>query len=64
MPLGRLVGVVEADDMADKGVAGSVVYLRGEFSVTASGDYQAVLRLTPDTPAGRDARDWLGKNPQ
>ncbi|MCG3147655.1 MAG: Lipopolysaccharide assembly protein B [Verrucomicrobiae bacterium] len=25
--------------------------------------YQAVQRLTPNTPAGRDARDWLQKNP-
>lgn len=29
----------------------------------ARSHYQAVLRLTPETPAGRDARDWLGKNP-
>ncbi|MEI6084228.1 MAG: tetratricopeptide repeat protein [Verrucomicrobiota bacterium] len=25
--------------------------------------YQAVQKLTPDSPAGRDARDWLSKNP-
>ena len=44
MPRGRLVEPSEAGDLASKGIAGERHYLRGRFSVTASGNGRAVLR--------------------
>ena len=44
MPRGRLVEPSEAGDLASKGIAGERHYLRGRFTVTASGNGRAVLR--------------------
>ena len=44
MPRGRLVDVDQSVDLADKGVGGDPIYLRGGFVVTASKDNRAVLR--------------------
>jgi len=44
MPRGRLVESSEAGDLASHGVAGERHYLRGRFTVTASGNGRAVLR--------------------
>lgn len=44
MPRGRLVDVDQSADLADKGVGGDPIYLRGGFVVTASKDNRAVLR--------------------
>ncbi len=44
MPRGRLLGVQDAPDLADRGTSGERIYLQGSFVVTASGPNRAVLR--------------------
>lgn len=44
MPRGRLVGVAELSDMAERGVGNERVYLPGDFSVSVTGENRAVLR--------------------
>lgn len=44
MPRGKLVDVDQTSELADKGVGGEVLYLRGDFTVTAARDNRAILR--------------------
>jgi hypothetical protein len=44
MPRGRLVGVDETANLAERGVGNETVYLRGDFTVTAARDNRAILR--------------------
>jgi hypothetical protein len=44
MPLGRLIGTNDLRDVADHGLAGERVYLRGQFVVNFSDANKAVLR--------------------
>lgn len=44
MPLGRLLDVEESARLAETGIGGEPVYLRGEFSVTATDGNRAVMR--------------------
>src|SRR6266446_4424067 len=44
MPLGRLIGTGDLNDLADRGPAGERVYLRGQFVVNFSDANRAVLR--------------------
>lgn len=44
MPKGRVVEPPDADELAEHGMAGERLYLRGEFVVTAAGENRAVLR--------------------
>jgi hypothetical protein len=44
MPLGRLIGAGDLHDVADRGLAGERVYLRGQFVVNFSDANRAVLR--------------------
>src|SRR5207245_3752948 len=44
MPLGRLIGTGDLRDVADHGLAGERVYLRGQFVVNFSDANRAVLR--------------------
>jgi hypothetical protein len=44
MPLGRLIGSNDLRDVADRGLAGERVYLRGQFVVNFSDANRAVLR--------------------
>ena len=44
MPRGRLIGVSEASDLAERGSRGDRLYLRGSFIVTAVTENKAVLR--------------------
>ncbi len=44
MPRGRLLDVDQTSELADKGVGGATMYLRGDFTVTAVRDNRAVLR--------------------
>jgi hypothetical protein len=44
MPRGRLLDVDQTTDLADIGVGGATIYLRGDFTVTAVRDNRAVLR--------------------
>jgi hypothetical protein len=44
MPLGRLIGTGDLKDVADRGIAGERVYLRGQFVVNFSDANRAVLR--------------------
>ncbi len=44
MPRGRLVTLEDASALADRGVGGERLYLRGDFAVTASRDNRVVLR--------------------
>lgn len=44
MPLGRLIGTSDLNDLADRGTAGERVYLRGQFVVNFSDANRAVLR--------------------
>jgi hypothetical protein len=44
MPRGRLLGVDQTSDLADRGIGLDVLYLRGEFVVTAARENRAVLR--------------------
>lgn len=44
MPRGRTVESTEAPDLAERGVGGERIYLRGQFLVTASGESRVVLR--------------------
>jgi hypothetical protein len=44
MPRGRLLDVDQTTDLADRGVGGATMYLRGDFIVTAVRDNRAVLR--------------------
>lgn len=44
MPRGRLVEPSESQELANRGIGGERNYLKGRFSVTASGNGRAVLR--------------------
>jgi len=44
MPRGKLVEPADANQMADRGVSGERIYLRGNFVVTVSKGSRAVLR--------------------
>jgi len=44
MPLGRLIGTSDLKDLADRGVAGERVYLKGQFVVNFADANRAVLR--------------------
>jgi hypothetical protein len=44
MPLGRLIGPGDLNDIADRGIAGERVYLKGQFVVNFSDANRAVLR--------------------
>jgi hypothetical protein len=44
MPLGRLIGTSDLNDVADHGLAGERVYLKGQFVVNFSDANKAVLR--------------------
>ena len=44
MPLGRLIGTGDLGDMAERGLAGERIYLRGQFVVNFSDANRAVLR--------------------
>jgi hypothetical protein len=44
MPLGRLIGTTDLRDVADRGLAGERVYLKGQFVVNFSDANKAVLR--------------------
>lgn len=44
MPRGRLLGPKEFETLGDQGALGKRLYISGDFSVTASGDHNAVLR--------------------
>jgi len=44
MPLGRLIGTGDLNDVADHGLAGERVYLKGQFVVNFSDANKAVLR--------------------
>lgn len=44
MPRGRLVETSDAGELANRGVAGERHYLKGRFTVSASGNGRAVLR--------------------
>jgi hypothetical protein len=44
MPLGRLIGTNDLKDLADRGIAGERVYLKGQFVVNFSDANRAVLR--------------------
>src|SRR5437899_2150922 len=44
MPLGRLIGTSDLSDVADRGLAGERVYLKGQFVVNFSEANKAVLR--------------------
>lgn len=44
MPRGRVMDPQEAAPLAERGVGGERLYLRGQFVVTASGENRAVLR--------------------
>ena len=44
MPLGRLVDTGDLTDIADRGVVGERIYLRGQFVVNFSDANRAVLR--------------------
>jgi len=44
MPRGRLLDIDQTTELADRGVAGATMYLRGDFTVTAVRDNRAVLR--------------------
>src|SRR5205823_14659546 len=44
MPLGRLIGTSDLSDVADRGLAGERVYLKGQFVVNFSDANKAVLR--------------------
>ena len=44
MPLGRLVGPSDLNEIADRGIAGERIYLKGQFVVNFSDANRAVLR--------------------
>jgi hypothetical protein len=44
MPLGRLIGAGDLSDVAEHGLAGERVYLKGQFVVNFSDANRAVLR--------------------
>ena len=44
MPLGRLIGAADLNEIADRGIAGERVYLKGQFVVNFSDANKAVLR--------------------
>ena len=44
MPLGRLIGPADLNDIADRGITGERVYLKGQFVVNFSDANRAVLR--------------------
>src|SRR5204862_2860197 len=44
MPLGRLIGTGDLRDVADRGLAGERIYLKGQFVVNFSDANKAVMR--------------------
>jgi hypothetical protein len=44
MPLGRLVGTSDLKDLADRGIVGERIYLKGQFVVNFADANRAVLR--------------------
>ena len=44
MPLGRLITAGDLNDIADRGIAGERIYLKGQFVVNFSDANRAVLR--------------------
>jgi hypothetical protein len=44
MPLGRLIGPADLNEIADRGIAGERIYLKGQFVVNFSDANRAVLR--------------------
>jgi hypothetical protein len=44
MPLGRLITTGDLNDIADRGIAGERIYLKGQFVVNFSDNNRAVLR--------------------
>ena len=44
MPLGRLISTSDLKEIADRGLAGERVYLKGQFVVNFSDAHRAVLR--------------------
>ena len=44
MPVGRLIQPSDLRDLADRGLAGERVYLKGQFVVNFTEPYRAVLR--------------------
>jgi hypothetical protein len=44
MPIGRLIGPADLNDIADRGLAGERIYLKGQFVVNFSDANRAVLR--------------------
>jgi hypothetical protein len=54
MPLGRLIGTNDLQDIAERGTAGERIYLKGQFVVNFSDANRAVLR-----PRGRLAESVL-----
>jgi hypothetical protein len=44
MPVGRLIQTSDLRDLAERGVAGERVYLKGQFVVNFTEPYRAVLR--------------------
>jgi hypothetical protein len=50
MPRGRLLDVDQTLELADRGVAGETMYLRGDFTVTAARENRAVLRPRQSLP--------------
>jgi hypothetical protein len=44
MPRGRLLDVDQTADLADKGLGADIVYLKGDFTVTAARENRAILR--------------------
>src|SRR5205823_251177 len=47
MPLGRLIATGDLNDVADRGLAGERIYLKGQFVVNFSDANKAVLRPRP-----------------
>jgi hypothetical protein len=51
MPLGRLVGTSDLKDLADRGIVGERIYLKGQFVVNFADANRAVLRPRTGWPA-------------
>ena len=47
MPRGRLLDVDQTSELAERGLGTELIYLRGDFSVTAARENRAVLRPRP-----------------
>ena len=58
MPLGRLIATSDLKDLANRGIAGERVYLKGQFVVNFSDANRAVLR--PRTRLATAMLNWSG----